>query len=134
MIYTSYFSKVKALTGQKPNLVFISIAGKTPNWFDNSLIEIHKFKKLSPKKEWWNEWYKKFSVNLNSDKSIKWYSEKYNETVLNKLNVFETKKELMEISENKDIVLLCYETPEKFCHRKIVSEWFNKNEIQCKEI
>lgn len=134
MIYTSYFSKVKALAGQNLNLVFVSIAGIIPNWFDNSLIEIHKFKKLMPKYEWWSEWRNKFQDNLESYESISWYTNKYYETVLNKLNAKEVYDELLMLSDHKDIVLLCYETPEKFCHRQIVSKWFNDNQINCKEI
>ena len=26
----------------------------------------------------------------------------------------------------KDIILLCYETPEKFCHRHSVAKWLNE--------
>ena len=134
MIYTSYFSKVKALYGQNPNLVFVSIAGKTPNWFDNSLLEIFKYPKLAPNYEWWNTWKDKFGVDLESDESISWYTKKYYENVLNKLNPIFVKQELLELSDRKDVVLLCYETPEKFCHRKLVKEWFNSVEIDCKEI
>lgn len=134
MIYTSYFSKVKALAGQNPNLVFVSIAGIIPNWFDNSLVEIIKFEKLIPKCDWMYEWCEKFLTDLRSDESQLWYTNKYYETVLNKLNAKEVYDELLMLSDHKDIVLLCYETPEKFCHRQIVSKWFNDNQINCKEI
>lgn len=29
------------------------------------------------------------------------------------------------LSTNKNVVLLCYESPEKFCHRHIFAEWYN---------
>lgn len=134
MIYTSYFSKVKALAGQNLNLVFVSIAGIIPNWFDNSLIEIHKFKKLMPKYKWWSEWREMFSSNLDSYESKSWYSNKYHETILDKLNAREVYNELLDLSDHKDVVLLCYETPEKFCHRQLVSQWFNNDNIKCVEI
>ena len=134
MIYTSYFSKVKALYGQNPNLVFISIAGKTPNWFDNSLIDVLRYSKLAPKYEWWRVWHEKFKDNLESDESMNWYIKKYYETVLNQLNPIFVQKDLLDLSNRKDVVLLCYETPEKFCHRQIVMNWFNSAEINCKEI
>lgn len=134
MIYTSYFSKVKALAGQNPNLVFVSIAGIIPNWFDNSLIEIIKFEKLIPKCDWMYEWCEKFLTDLRSDESQLWYTTKYYETVLNKLDVFSIHRELLDLSDHKDVVLLCYETPDKFCHRQIVSDWFNNHGIQCEEI
>jgi hypothetical protein len=134
MIYTSYFSKVKALYGQNPNLVFISIAGKTPNWFDNSLIDVLRYSKLAPKYEWWRVWHEKFKDNLESDESMNWYIKKYYETVLNQLNPIFVQRDLLDLSNRKDVVLLCYETPEKFCHRQIVMNWFNSAEINCKEI
>lgn len=134
MLYTSYFSKVKALYGTNPNLVFVSIAGKTPNWFDNSLIQMLKYPKLAPHYTWWKIWHDKFANNLESDESIKWYTQKYYETVLVKLNPVFVQRELLELSDRKDVVLLCYETPQKFCHRKIVKDWFNSVEIECEEI
>lgn len=134
MIYTSYFSKVKALYGQNPNLVFISIAGKTPNWFDNSLIDVLRYSKLAPKYEWWRVWHEKFKDNLESDESMNWYIKKYYETILNQLNPIFVQRDLLDLSNRKDVVLLCYETPEKFCHRQIVMNWFNSAEINCKEI
>lgn len=30
-----------------------------------------------------------------------------------------------EISEGKDCALVCYEAPDKFCHRHLVAEWLN---------
>lgn len=30
-------------------------------------------------------------------------------------------------------VFLCYETPEKFCHRHIFAEWLSANGLQCEE-
>jgi uncharacterized protein (DUF488 family) len=134
MIYTSYFSKVKALCGINPHLTFISIAGKTPMWFDNSLINVLKYPKLAPKYEWWNVWHKKFNECLESDESQRWYTAKYYETVLDCLNPIVVRKELLDLSNRKDVVLLCYETPERFCHRKLVREWFNSVKIECKEI
>lgn len=134
MIYTSYFSKVKALAGKNLDLVFVSIAGKTPNWFDNSLIEIHKFKKLMPKYDWWSEWHDKFQTDLESYESISWYANKYHETILDNFDAKSLAYELFDLSDHKDIVLLCYETPEKFCHRHLVSKWFNDNNIDCEEI
>ena len=42
MIYTSYFAALKKVLAQDPNLVPISIAGKTPSWLEGSIIEVHK--------------------------------------------------------------------------------------------
>lgn len=134
MIYTSYFSKVKKIYGDNNNLEFVSIAGYKPNWFDNSLIVIHKYTKLSPKKQWWNIWHEKFKDCLNCLESINYYTNYYKKTVLDKLKPQDVYNDLMEISDRKNVVLLCYETPEKFCHRHLVSEWLNMNGIKTEEI
>ena len=115
-------------------MVFVSIAGKTPNWFDNSLVEVLKYSKLAPHYEWWSVWHEKFENDLESDESIKWYTQKYYETILDKLNPVFVQRELLELSDRKDVVLLCYEIPQNFCHRKLVKDWFNSAEIDCKEI
>lgn len=43
--------------------------------------------------------------------------------MLNKLDINDVYRDLQKLSNGKDIVLLCYETPEKFCHRHLVSKW-----------
>jgi hypothetical protein len=35
--------------------------------------------------------------------------------------------ELMKLSDNKDICLLCYEIPGMFCHRHLVAKWFTEH-------
>ena len=134
MIYTSYFSNVKHIAGKNPALEFVSIAGKTPEWLEDGLIKIHKFKDLMPKYEWWKVWHEKFKDDYESDESKKWYEAKYIETVLSKLNPNDVQFRLYELSNRKNVVLLCYETPEKFCHRHLVAKWLNMYNILCCEI
>jgi uncharacterized protein YeaO (DUF488 family) len=129
-IYTSYFSNIENLRKKYKNLTFISIAGITPE-IEN--VEIFKLKELMPKYEWWKIWHDKFKEDLESEESKQWYIKKYNETVLSKLNVKEIFQKMYDISKGKDIILLCYETPEKFCHRHLVSEWLNRNGVYCEE-
>lgn len=128
MIYTSYYNNIKNLQLFDNNLEFISIAGKKPNW-----INIKEYKTLAPKYEWWKEWTDKFHNNPDSDKSVAWYMAKYYETVLDKLDPCKIYNELLNLTDRKDVVLLCYETPDKFCHRHIVSKWFRDNGINCGE-
>lgn len=129
-IYTSYFSNIENLRKNSKNLTFISIAGKTPE-IEN--VEIFKLKEFMPKYEWWKIWHEKFKEDLESEESKQWYIEKYNETVLSKLNVKEMFQKMYDISKGKNIILLCYETPKKFCHRHLVSEWLNRNGVYCEE-
>lgn len=111
MIYTGYFAKTKEY--EQNGLIPVGISGKIPDGFTGV-----RYQKLAPKYDWWKEWHdKKLSDN--------WYKEKYYETVLNLLNSVVVAQELQGFGEN--VVLLCYETPEKFCHRHLVAEWLNKN-------
>ena len=116
IVYTSYFGNIKRLQ-KGGNINFISIAGKTPEWFTGK-----KCSKLAPKYYWWKEW-------KNKNLSEEWYTEQYYNTVLNNINLSEL---LEELGENP--ILLCYETPEKFCHRHIVAAWLKSQGIQCFEI
>lgn len=40
---------------------------------------------------------------------------------------------IRELAEDQDVFLLCYETPDKPCHRHLIAEWYNKKGIPCKE-
>lgn len=119
MIYTSYFAKIKYLP---KNIIPISICGKAPKWY-NGL----EYKKLAPKYDFFMQWKK------NGDN--KYYIDRFNEEVLGKLNAGEVIKELYKLSSqsNEDIALICYEKPDDFCHRHLVSYWLNQNGIKCSE-
>lgn len=118
-LHTSYFGNInKIMQEDQEPPVFVSIAGKTPSWFDGP-----RMPELAPKKEWWTEWHKRFKDSLESSESVTWYTKKYKETVLSCLDQVSIVTKLGELSKN--IVLLCYETPEKFCHRHLVSEWID---------
>lgn len=128
-IFTSYFSNIPEVLEECPDAFFVSIAGKTPEWFTGA-----KYCKLAPKASWWNEWHSKFSEHLDSDESTEWYREKYIGTVLDMTCPGIVVKDLMDISNNaKTVVLLCYERPEHFCHRQIVAFWLDIHGIECKE-
>ena len=109
MIYTGYWAKVKEY--EQHNLIPVGISGWSPDGYTGKT-----YKKLAPKYAWWKEWHDK---NL----SEQWYTDKYYKTVLNILDPFVVKQELQNMG--KDVVLLCFETPEKFCHRHLVAKWLN---------
>lgn len=109
----------------RPNEVFISIAGYSPTWFKG-----YKLPELAPKKQWWTVWHNTFKENLESYESKNWYIEKYKETVLNQIDPIVLKQTFDKLSLTNDgkhhnITLLCYESPDKFCHRHLVAEWIN---------
>lgn len=117
-IHTSYFDNIERIKQEDKGQVFVSIAGCAPAWFTG-----HRMRELAPKKEWWIEWHSKFKDRLDSAESAAWYSAKYKETVLNCLDQLDVVSKLSALGSS--IVLLCYEPPEKFCHRHLVSAWID---------
>ena len=117
MIYTGYFAKLKSLP---EDVVPISICGKAPDWYEGL-----QYKKLAPKYDFFMKW----KETGDND----YYIKCFNEQVLNKLDVDTVLSELVKLSNGKDVVLLCYETPDKFCHRHLVTKWLNSYGIGCYE-
>ena len=118
MIYTGRFVEVENY--ERFGFVPVSIAGEAPDYYDG--IE---FKILAPKYSWWKEWYDK---KLSND----WYREKYQETVLSKLNPKVIANRLQGFGKN--VVLLCYEKPEEFCHRQLVADWLRSANVPVYEL
>lgn len=117
MIYTSYFAKLKYLP---KDIVPISICGKCPECYKGI-----QYKVLAPKYKFFMEWKK----NKDND----YYIEHFQKEVLDTLEVETVVNRLYELSEGKDICLLCYEKPNDFCHRHLVAEWLKENKIECEE-
>ena len=126
MIYTSYFGNIRKIKAAFPDAVLVSIAGRTPDWFEG-----RKYGKLAPKYEWWKEWREKFGADPESSESTEWYLEKYRGTVLDQLDPLETANELN--AYGNAVFLLCYETPEKFCHRRVAGSWLVRHGVKCEE-
>lgn len=136
MIYTSYFAKLKKLPS---NYIPIAICGKSPNWYKGL-----QYKKLAPKYDFFMKW----KENHDND----YYIKCFNEQVLKDKNPYQVVQELYNLLdkdtinllslsncpfwENQQIhlVLICYEKPEDFCHRTLVSKWFKQNNIKCEEL
>lgn len=122
MIYTSYFAKLKSLP---ENIIPISICGKAPDWYKGL-----QYKKLAPKYDFFMEWKKNHDNN--------YYIKCFNEQVLDKLDWLQVYEELQDLASTCgkprcEIALICYEKPSDFCHRHLVSDWFNKNLVSCEE-
>lgn len=101
---TSYYSKIGNDCKNS-----VSIAAKCPDFYKG-----REYKKLAPK-YWFFQKYKK-------DGDEEFYTKQYFNEVLNKLDPKIVYKELGE-----DAILLCWESSEKFCHRRIVGEWLSIN-------
>lgn len=127
MIYTSYFANLGALPS---NIIPISICGKAPEWYEK-WTNGFQYKKLAPKYDFFMKW----KENKDND----YYISCYQEQILNKLNPETVVKELEELcgdllQDGKSICLLCYEQPQEFCHRHLVSAWLQDNGYSCQEL
>ena len=116
MIYTTYFSNIRNLPS---GVIPIAICGK-PDWWEG-----FKYWPLAPKRSFFLEW-KKTGDN-------DYYIEHYYDEVLNKLDPHKVVEHLYEITRGKDVALVCYEAPDKFCHRHLVAEWLSNNGYQIEE-
>ena len=99
---TSYFAK----SSTHPEAV--SIAAKAPKGYKG-----REYKALAPK--YW------FFKKYKEDGDSVFYTEQYRKEVLDQLD---PKKVYEELGENA--VLLCWEGKGKFCHRRLVADWFKE--------
>jgi uncharacterized protein YeaO (DUF488 family) len=113
MILTSYFANHR---NYPKNRRPISISRYSPKWFNGE-----EAKELAPSAKLLSD----YKEELVDDKE---YETIYREETLSKLNPKEIAKKYT------DAILLCYETPDDFCHRQIVSQWLKENGIESEEL
>ena len=111
MIYTSYFAIAKRF----PTECLVSISLKSPSYFKRTC------KALAPTWDILSD-YKRGLIGEEE------YERRYKREVLSQYDP----KRVAEILDGK--ILLCYESPGKFCHRHIVAEWLKEAGCQVKEI
>ena len=111
MIYTGYYSKMKEYADL--GLTLLSISRTKPE-FAKSCIDIPQL--FPSDKILWD--YKKGKIDEME------YTSKYLDQ-LNELGVDRIIKMIQIFGDN--VVLLCWESPEKFCHRHILADYINKN-------
>lgn len=119
MIYTSYFAKIKEL--DLNGLVPIAICGSVPyNYYGAH------YPKLAPRWNFFSKWLE--------TKDNDYYIKNYNDLVLSKLKPELVYKDLYNLAgETSNFAMICYETPNKFCHRHLVSRWLSDHGIPCQE-
>ena len=117
MIYTGYFAKLRSLPG---NVTPVAICAKPPSWYKGLMC-----KKLAPPYDVLMKYVR------DGDKDD--YIQEYRKRVLNRLDPDEVVRELHALTDKPNIALICYERPEKFCHRHLVAEWLNERGIECLE-
>lgn len=120
MTYTSYFGKMKEIHAIDATAVFCAICGGIPSWYEGQW-----YKKVAPKWIWWKQWHNAYAGNYDSEESKSYYMSAYKKTVLDALDKRMVIDELNSITNGKNLYLLCFETPEKFCHRHLLADWLN---------
>ena len=126
MIYTSYFAKIRKFPS---NVSPISIARFTPKGVDIPCIL-----ELAPTKEI----LLKYKEDGNTDNYIK----AYNEQVLDKYNtdefisLIEKASGIKGVADsmNKHVALCCFEKSEDFCHRHLIADRLERNNIKVQEL
>lgn len=119
VISTSYFAMVKRLPS---NAFPISIAAKTPDWYQGVC-----YNRLAPSFDILAEY-----KQIGDEKR---YIRRYSQEILGKLRLSEVLDDLQLLTPaHHSTVLLCYERPEKFCHRHLVADWFTQNGIPVSEL
>lgn len=111
MIYTGYYSKIKEYADS--GLTLLSISRTKPE-FAKSCIDIPQL--FPSDKILWD--HKKGKIDDME------YTSKYLDQ-LNELGIDRIIKMIQIFGDN--VVLLCWESPEKFCHRHILADYINKN-------
>ena len=97
------------------NLVSISgDKGRSVGFYGES------YTKLAPKKSFWNIWHNNIG-KIDEDENNRYYMCEFYKQVLSKLKASEVLNELQAFGEN--IILLCFEKEDVFCHRHLVCEW-----------
>lgn len=118
MIYTTYYAKLKNLP---PTIQPISISLTTPKFYK----DIPTYKKLAPTWDILRRWKSHADVDEYTTSFYK---------ILDVLDVSHCLRDIYELSKNKlGACLVCYEAPDKFCHRHLVANWLNQNKIPCDE-
>ena len=122
---TSYFANFRKL--DKNKYIAVSIARITPVGID---IKVEEF---APEK---STLFNYKNGKINEEQYTKEYTEQLDELFDDGIMV-NTLSRLNDVEKryNKEVVLLCYEGKEKFCHRHILSKYINdKFNLDIREI
>lgn len=89
------------------------------------------YPKLAPKRDFFNVW--KNNTALPEDENNAYYMNEFYKRVLSELAPEQVLEELSAFGD--DVVILCYEGNNDFCHRHLVAAWLEHNlEITVPEI
>lgn len=113
--FTSYYGN-KQLASNR--YFFVQVSNSAPKGFQTDIV----FKETIPD---WDTLVKPYKEGrLNDTDYIKKYEAQLDKKAFEVLLILDT---IIEQAHGKDIVLLCYERPENFCHRHILAKWLEKH-------
>lgn len=115
MIYTGYFSKIEQY--KKIGLNCIAISRTIPKWVYDK-YNIRRILNMAPTDKMLYS-----TPKLSNSEFI----DTYNKEILSNLDVHYFAERY------QDCILLCWESPNKFCHRQLVAQWFMTNGYNCVE-
>ena len=111
-IYTSYFGRLEKL--KEAGVYPIGICCYPPEWFRG----YPNFMQLGPTPD----------ILATCKKKPELYRDRYYKEVLANINekfFDEMKSRFSMFSKGADVAMLCYETPDEFCHRHLLAEYLN---------
>lgn len=111
-IFTSYYAKMKKCMREYA-LVRVSVS--MPNWFPVNLSGIP---------ELYPDWDLVDGIK-NGSLTQGQYTQRYRAhlATLNKKAIISRLEQISNACGKDTVILLCYEAPDKFCHRHLVAEW-----------
>lgn len=135
MIFTSYFAMMKSLPD---NVIPIAISLTVPKD-----VQCLKYKGLAPSGS--------LLKCYKTEENVEAYTERYNKDVLGKFTTRDVLNALYQmipanilmrydldpdtwyLSNEVHMCLMCWERPDKFCHRQLVARWLSANNVPCRE-
>lgn len=105
---TSYYFSSRI---SKPGMNLVAVSNSYPLYL-SCLKDARHYRKLCPGWSLVKDYKKKVISRQN-------YIEIYQEDILDKLDPEKTYQDLGE-----DAVILCWEKPKAFCHRRLIADWF----------
>lgn len=112
-IYTSYFARLRKLDGVVP----IAVCRFPPKGWNQQILE-----DVAPTYE--------MLQGMKNPETRDFYAMKYCVEVLGRLNKEEVLEKIEKMTGGKDAVLVCYEKPVDFCHRKLIASWLGLMESE----
>ena len=106
-VFTSYFAKTIQIPS---NIIPIAIS-----LYQTAGTQMLKYPQLAPTRSILTAW------KQNEDQNQ--YVRDFDLQVLAELDPQQVYEDLKEMSQGKDVALICYEGPSKFCHRHLVAKW-----------